>query len=216
MGLFTIVFGHLVRVKTNGVPYPPFVLTGLIAWQLVAHALSQGATSLTVSRGLVTKVYFPRLLVPAATVVAGVVDFLIAAAVLVVFIAAYGIHPPARLPFALVFVVLLFATALGIAFWLSALNVNYRDVQYAIPFLSQLWFFATPIVYSATIVPAGWRPVLGINPLAGVVQGLRWSIFRGTPLPAGLVAVSSTAAVVLLVTGLLYFRATERDFADVV
>jgi lipopolysaccharide transport system permease protein len=216
MGLFTVIFGHLVHVKTNGVPYPPFVLTGLIAWQLLAHALSQGVTSLTLSRGLITKVYFPRIFVPTATVLAGVVDFLIAAGVLAVFLGAYGIRPPARLPVALAFVALLLAATIGVALWLSALNVKYRDVQYAVPFLSQFWFFATPIVYSATIVPAGWRPLLGINPVAGVVQGLRWAIFRDVPLPLGLVLVSAVVSVLLLVTGALYFRATERDFADVV
>jgi homopolymeric O-antigen transport system permease protein len=216
MGLFTVIFGHLVHVKTDGVPYPPFVLTGLIAWQLLAHALSQGATSLTVSRALITKVYFPRLFVPAATVLAGLVDFLIAGAVLAVFIGAYGIRPPTRVPIALAFLLLLLAATLGVAFWLSALNVKYRDVQYAIPFLSQFWFFATPIVYPATSVPAGWRPVLGINPVAGVVEGLRWAIFPGAPLPVGLVTVSTVVSIVLLVTGLLYVHATERDFADVV
>ncbi|MFN2628140.1 MAG: ABC transporter permease [Gaiellaceae bacterium] len=216
MGLFTVIFGHLIRVKTNGVPYPPFVLTGLIAWQLLAHALSQGTTSLTVSRGLITKVYFPRLFVPAATVLAGLVDFLIAGAVLAVFIGAYGIRPPTRLPIAFAFLVLLLAATLGVAFWLSALNVKYRDVQYAIPFLSQFWFFATPIVYSATSVPAAWRPVLGINPLAGAVQGLRWAIFPRAPLFPGLLAVSTAVSIALLVSGLLYFHVTERDFADVV
>lgn len=216
MGLFTVIFGHLVRMKTNGVAYPPFVLTGLIAWQLFAYALSQSTTSLTLSKGLITKVYFPRLLIPAGTVLTGLVDFVIATAVLAAFAAAYGVDPPAHLGLAIVFVLLLLAAALGVAFWLSALNVQYRDVQYAIPFLLQFWFYATPIVYAATIVPARWRALLGLNPVAGAVQGLRWSIFRGTPLAPGLVAASAGTSILLLVSGFFYFRATERSFADVV
>jgi lipopolysaccharide transport system permease protein len=216
MTLFTIVFGHLMKVQTGGTPYPLFVLTGLVAWQLFAAVLVQSGTSLTAGKQLVTKVYFPRMLLPTATVIAALVDFAIASLVLACFLAGYGIVPPARIAALPLFLLLLVTAALGVALWVSALNVQYRDIQHTTPFLTQFWFFATPIVYSTAIVPSSWRLLLGVNPMAGVVAGLRWSLFGDVTGIGGVVTVSTVFAVVLLVTGFAYFRSTERTFADVV
>ena len=216
MVLFTLVFSHLIKVRTGGTPYPPFVLVGLVAWQFFAAVLAHSATSLTAGKQLVTKIYFPRILLPITTVLAPLVDLVVSAGILACFLAGYGIVPPARIALLPIFVLLLVESALGVALWASALNVRYRDVQYAMAFLAQFWFFATPIVYSAAIIPERWRLLLGANPIAGVVAGLRWSLFDDAPALGGTVAVSAAVATILLVTGFVYFRSTERTFADIV
>jgi lipopolysaccharide transport system permease protein len=216
MTLFALIFGHLVRVPTAGIPYPPFVLTGLVAWQFFAAILGHSGTSLTENKQIVTRVYFPRVLVPSATVIASLVDFAVASVVLACFLAGYGIVPPASVVALPLFLLLLVAAALGVALWLSALNVEYRDVQYALPFVTQFWFFATPVVYSTEIIPPHWRLVLGLNPMAGIVTGLRWSLFDDAIWAPGMVAVSAVMTVLILVSGYVFFRSTERTFADVV
>lgn len=215
MALLSAIFGHLVRLGTNGAPYPAFVLIGLVTWQFFSYSLSQAGTSLVRNERMLTRVYLPRLFIPTASVLAALVDLAIASVVLGGFLVYYGVGASLSLLAVPLFVLMLFATALGINCWTAALNVRYRDVQHALPFLTQLWFFATPIVYSSTIVPKVWRTVLGLNPMSGVVEGLRWAILGG-PEVGAMVAVSAVASAVLLVTGVAFFRRVEQTFADVV
>jgi lipopolysaccharide transport system permease protein len=214
MGLFTLVFGHLIRIPSEGVPYPLFIFAALVPWQLFVQALGSSAGSLVENRDLISKIYFPRLFVPAAPVLAATIDLLLALVVLGVFMGIYGVDPsPAilLLPALVVFTILV---ALSAGMVLSALNVRYRDVQYAVPFLTQFLFFATPVVYSSDIFPEPWRIFLGLNPMAGVVESFRWALFD----PAGgfepFIFVSIGVTAVLLVLGLAYFRRAERSFAD--
>jgi lipopolysaccharide transport system permease protein len=216
MTLLSVVFGHLIHVRTSGPPYPVFVLTGLIGWQLFAYSMSHAGTSLVRDQRLITRVYFPRIFLPTASVTAGLVDFALSSLVLAGFLAYYGIVPTVALLTVPLFLLMLVAAALGAGFWTAALNVQYRDVQYAMPFLAQLWFFATPIVYSITVVPKDWRILLGANPMTGVVEGLRWAVFRQPTGIGPTVALSAAAATVLLVSGFAYFRRMERLFADVI
>lgn len=214
MGLFTLVFGHLIRIPSEGVPYPLFIFAALVPWQLFVQALGTSAGSLVENRDLISKIYFPRLFVPAAPVLAATIDLVLALVVLGAFMGVYGVGPsPAVLVLpALVIFTILVALSAGIV--LSAVNVRYRDVQYAVPFLTQFLFFATPIVYSSDIFPEPWRIFLGLNPMAGVVESFRWALFD----PAGgfepLILVSVGVTGVLLVLGLAYFRRAERTFAD--
>lgn len=213
MVVFSIVFGRLAGIPSDGLPYPVFAYCALLPWQLFAHALTESGNSLVANQNLITKVYFPRLVIPLAAVLAGLVDFSIAFLVLLALMAYYGIVPTAAiltLPF---FVGLAVATALAVGLWLSALNVQYRDVRYTIPFLTQFWLFATPVAYPASLVPEPWRALFGLNPMAGVVEGFRWALLGG-PRPGALLAVSTAVVVVVLVSGLYYFRRMERTFAD--
>ncbi|MCP9489078.1 MAG: ABC transporter permease [Solirubrobacteraceae bacterium MAG38_C4-C5] len=212
--LFTLIFGVLLDAPSGGVPYPVFFLAGLVLWQLFAASLMEAGNSLVSNEQLVTKIYFPRLLLPMAAVFASLVDFAIALVLLAVLAVAYGVVPPIAVVTMPLFVTLTLAAALGAGFWLSALNVRYRDVQAAIPFLTQFLFFATPLVYATTLIPEPWRIFMGLNPMAGAVEGFRWALF-GVDLPL-LTAVSAVVAVMLFATGLVYFRRTERTFADVV
>jgi lipopolysaccharide transport system permease protein len=216
MMLLTVVFGHLIHVKTSGPPYTVFVLTGLIGWQLFSYSLSHAGTSLVRDQRLITRVYFPRIFLPTASVTAAIVDFALSSVVLAGLLTYYGIVPTVALLTVPLFLLLLVATALGVGFWTAALNVQYRDVQYAMPFLTQLWFFATPIVYSSTIVPERWRLLLGANPMSGVVEGLRWAVFRQPTDIGPTVALSAAGAAVLFISGFAYFRRMERLFADVI
>lgn len=214
--LFTLIFGRLARMPTNGVPYPIFFYAGFLPWQIFAIGLSQSSTSLVSSQALLTKVYFPRVLIPAGVVFAGVVDAAISFVVLLAFYAYYGMTPTLAILAVPALIVLAFLSALGAGVWLSALNVRYRDVQAALPLLSQIWFFATPIAYAPTLLPASWRALYNLNPMTGVIEGVRWALFR-TPahLPnSSLIAIAVIA--VLLGSGLAYFRRVERTFADVV
>lgn len=212
--LFTLIFGVLLDAPSRGVPYPVFFLAGLVLWQLFAASLAEAGNSLVLNEQLVTKIYFPRLLLPMAAVFASLVDFAISLVILAVLVVAFGVVPPIAVLTLPLFVVLTLAAALGAGFWLSALNVRYRDVQAAIPFLTQFLFFATPLVYATTLIPEPWQILAGLNPMAGAVEGFRWALL-GVDLPL-LTAVSVVVAVTLLATGLVYFRRTERTFADVV
>ena len=215
MFVFTLFFGRLARMASDGVPYAVFNLAGLVPWTFFVFGLNEAANSVVGSRHLITKVYFPRLAVPLAPVLAGLVDFAIAFLLLQVVMAWYGLLPGVRAVFVLPFLLLAFATSLGVGLWLAALNVLYRDVRYVLPLLSQLWLFATPIVYPSSLVPAQWRPAYGLNPMVSVVDGFRWALL-GTPAPGATLLMSSLAALVLLTTGALYFRRIERTFADIV
>jgi lipopolysaccharide transport system permease protein len=213
---FSVVFGRLAKIPSEGVPYPIFVFCALLPWQLFAFALGESGNSLVASQNLVKKVYFPRLVIPIAPIFTGLVDFSISFVLLLTMMVYWGIRPGIAvltLPF---FLLLAIASGLGIGLWLSALNVEYRDVRYTIPFLTQFWLFATPIAYPSSLVPARWRVLYGLNPMTSVVEGFRWALL-GTHTALGpmlLTSVPSTA--ILLVSGLMYFRRVEKTFADVV
>ena len=215
MVVFSVFFGRLADIPSDGVPYPIFAYSALVPWSYFAGALAQGSASLVKFKGVVSKVYFPRLIVPLASVLAGLVDFVIAFVVLLGMLLAYGILPSAAILTLPLFVLLAVATALAVALWLSALHAQYRDVGYAIPFLVQVWLFSTPIAYPSSLVPEPWRALYGLNPMAGVVEGFRWALLDKAPPSGPLLAVSVMAVVALLTGGLFYFRRMERRFADV-
>jgi lipopolysaccharide transport system permease protein len=212
--LFTLIFGVLLDAPSRGVAYPVFFLAGFVLWQLFATSLTEAGNSLVDNEQLVTKIYFPRLLLPMAAVFANMVDFAISMVILAVMVVVFGVVPAVTVLLLPVFVLMAVLAALGAGIWLSALNVRYRDVKAAIPFLTQLLFFATPLVYATSLIPEPWRILMGLNPMAGAVEGLRWALF-GVELPL-LTGVSVIVVITLFATGLLYFKRTERSFADVV
>lgn len=216
MLVFSLFFGRLAKLPSDGVPYPIFAFAALVPWTFFANGLTQGANSLVGSANLIKKVYFPRLAVPAATTLAGLVDLTIAFGVLLAMMAYYGIAPTPNFVWLPAFVLLALATALGVSFWLSALNVQYRDVRYVVPFLTQFWLFATPIAYPSSLLHEPWRTVYGLNPMVGVVEGVRWALLGVNGAPGASIMVSVAAAIALLASGALYFRRMERRFADVV
>jgi lipopolysaccharide transport system permease protein len=216
MVVFSVFFGRLAKVPSDGIPYPVFAFAALLPWQLFAFSLTESSNSLVGSQNLITKVYFPRLVIPLSSVLAGVVDFGIAFVVLLGLMVYYGIRPTMAVVFLPLFMLLALATALSVGLWFSALNVKYRDVRYTIPFLAQFWMFATPVAYSSTLVPEKWRTLYGLNPMAGVVEGFRWALLGKSGGPGGLLWVSVAAVVLLLTGGLFYFRRTEATFADIV
>jgi lipopolysaccharide transport system permease protein len=216
VAIFTFVFGRLAGLPSEGVPYPVLAMSGVLLWQLFAAAVTGSSNSLVGSSNLLTKVYFPRLIIPLSAVCATVVDFGISVLLLIVLMGWYGIVPGAGVILLPVFAVLALALALAIGLWASALNVQYRDVQYVLPFALQVLLFASPVAYSATLVPEGiWRWIYALNPLAGVIQAFRAVLF-GTPWSVAPLIVSAAAAVALLVAGLVYFKRMEASFADVV
>ena len=216
MVVFSLFFGRLAGVPSDGVPYPIFAFTALVPWTFFAQGLTQSANSLVASQDLLRKVYFPRLVIPAAAVFSGLVDFAISFTVLLGMMAWYGIVPtPAALWIPLLLLLAL-VTALGVGLWFAALNVQYRDVAYVVPFVVQFWLFATPIAYPSSLLPEPWRLVYGINPMVGVVEGFRWALIGTDTAPGPVVAVSAVAALAILVGGAFYFRHAERSFADVV
>ena len=216
MVVFSLFFGRLAGMPSDGLPYPVFSLAGLVPWTFFAQGLSQSANSLVGSQNLITKVYFPRLAIPAATVLSGLVDFALAFLVLLGVMAWHGIVPGVRILWLVPLLLLAFVTALGAGLWLSALNVRYRDVRYVLPFLVQIWLLATPIAYPSSLLSEPWRTLYGINPMAGVVEGFRWALLGTGPSPGPLLAASTAAALLLLASGILYFRRMERTFADIV
>jgi lipopolysaccharide transport system permease protein len=217
MVVFSVFFGKLAKVPSDGLPYPIFAYTALLPWQLFAHALTESGNSLVASQQLIKKVYFPRLAIPIAAVLAGLVDFAIAFVVLLGMMFYYGIVPTMAIVTLPLFILFAIATALAAGLWLSALNVEYRDVRYIIPFLTQFWLFATPVVYPSSLVPETWRAFYGLNPMAGVVEGFRWALLGKSGGGMGpLMVVSVLAVIALLIGGLIYFRRMEKTFADLV
>jgi lipopolysaccharide transport system permease protein len=214
--IFSIFFGRLARIPSDGVPYPVFVYAALVPWQFFTNALTESSNSLVASQNLIKKVYFPRLVIPLGSVLAGLVDFCFAFLVLIGMLFYYGITPTASILLFPVFLLLAVCTALAGGLWLSALNVQFRDVRYIIPFLTQFWLFATPVVYPSSLVPARWRVWFGLNPMAGVVDGFRYALLGRAAKPGPMIWVSAGAVAVLLLGGLLYFRKMESTFADVV
>ena len=216
MLVFSLFFGRLAGVPSDGVPYPVFTFCALLPWQLFAHALTESSNSLVGNQNLITKVYFPRLVVPMSAVLGGLVDFAIAFVILLGMLAFYGLIPGWQILALPALVLLAVMTALAVGLWLSALNVQYRDVRYTINFLVQFWLFATPVAYPSSIIPAQWRVVYGLNPMVGVVEGFRWSLLGKPESPGVVVLVSTIVVVTLLVGGLYYFRRMEQQFADVI
>lgn len=214
--VFTVVFGLFAKIPSDGVPYPLFAYVGMLPWQLFAFALSEATNSVVLHEKLIKKVYFPRLFLPLTPVFGAVVDFAVASVVAIVLMVSYSVQPQVSL----VALPLLFAGALACAFavsvWLAALNVKYRDVRYAVPFLVQVWFFATPIVYGSSLIPAPLRPWWALNPMASVVDGFRWALLGTAPPPLAAVAVSTAVVAALLAGGLAYFRSVEATVADLV
>lgn len=215
MVVFSVFFGRLAGIETAGVPYPVFAYCALLPWQLFAFSLTESSNSVVANQRLLTKVYFPRLLLPLASVAVGLVDFLISFVVLVGLMAYYGLVPGSAVWTVPVWALLAVSSAVAVSLWLSSLNVRYRDIRYTLPFLTQLWLLSTPVAYPTTLVPDEWRAIYALNPMVGVVDGFRWALL-GEPWPGSTVLVSAAAVGVLLVTGTFYFRRTERTFADVI
>ncbi|OGB94994.1 MAG: phosphate ABC transporter permease [candidate division NC10 bacterium RIFCSPLOWO2_02_FULL_66_22] len=217
MVVFSIFFGRLAKIPSDGLPYPIFSYCALLPWNLFANALAGVGQSVVGSQNLITKVYFPRLMIPLSRVLAGLVDFGIAFIMLLGLMVYYRIWPsPLAFLTVPLFLVFALAAALAVGLWLSVLNVMYRDVRYTIPFLVQFWLFATPVVYPASLVPEPWHTFYGLNPMAGVVEGFRWSLLGSTTAPGPILVVSISVVLVLLVGGLFYFRRMEKIFADMV
>jgi lipopolysaccharide transport system permease protein len=216
MVVFSLFFGKLGKIPSDGIPYPIFSYAGLLPWSYFSAAMGGSSNSLVGSSSLIRKVYFPRLVIPMGDVLAGVVDFAIAFTVLVGMMVYYGIYPHLStiifLPF---FLLLALVAALGVGLWLSALNVEYRDVRFVLPFLTQFWLFATPVAYPSSMLPEPWRTLYGLNPMAGVVEGFRW-VLLGTNPPGPMLAVSVVASLLVLISGAYYFRRMEKTFADIV
>ena len=217
MVVFSVFFGGLAHVPSDGIPYPIFSYTALVPWTLFAYGLQQSSNSLVGSSNLITKIYFPRLIIPISSLLSGVLDFVLAFAMLLVLMLIYHITPTANIVWLPLLVVLTLITALGVGLWLSALNVQFRDIRYIVPFLTQFWMYATPIAYSSSLIQNDFlRTIYGLNPMAGVVEGFRWALLSTNTAPGPLILVSAVAAVLLLVSGAFYFRRMERTFADVV
>ena len=216
MVIFTVIFGQFARIPSDGLPYSIFTYTALLPWQYFSQAISRSSDSLVSSAHLITKIYFPRLIIPISAVLAPLVDFAIAFVVLLGMMAWFGISPYWNALFLPLFLLLALITALAVSLFLSALNVKYRDVRYTVPFLIQVWMYASPVVYPVSIMPAQWRLLYSLNPLVGVIESFRWALLgKGSP-DFSIMVVSGTVVVVLLLGGIIYFREMERTFADVI
>jgi lipopolysaccharide transport system permease protein len=216
MVVFSLFFGRLAKVPSDGIPYPIFAYAALVPWTFFANGLSQSSHSLVGSANLIKKVYFPRLVVPISSVISGVFDFILAFLVLLGLMLYYGIFPTLNIVWLPFLLLLTITTSLGVGLWLSALNVQFRDVRYTVPFLTQFWLFATPIAYPSSLLSEPWRTIYGINPMVGVVEGFRWALLGTDTAPGPIIIVSSVVATALLIGGAFYFRRLERSFADVV
>lgn len=217
MLVFTVVFSKLAKLSPEGLPYPVMVFAAMLPWQLFATALSEGSNSLIGNANLISKVYFPRLIVPASATIVSLVDFLISLVILALLMIGYGVLPDWRVLGLLPFTLLACAVSVGASLWLAALNVKYRDFRYVVPFIVQFGLYISPVGFSSSVVPAGWRWLYELNPMVGVIDGTRWSLSRGnSPLSAQEVVLSLLVAAALMVSGVWYFRRTERTFADVI
>jgi len=216
MLIFNFIFGTVAKVNTEGIPYPIFSYTALLPWGLFSAALNNASRSLTTNQNMVSKIYFPRLVLPLASVLGGLVDFAIAFLILIVLMIYYKVTPTLAIWTLPLFLVLTVVTALGVSLWLSAINVQYRDVNYVLPFLTQFWLFLTPVAYSANVISAKWQFVYSLNPMAGVVNGFRWALLGTNTGPNMNMAISIGISLIFLVSGLFYFRSMERTFADTI
>jgi lipopolysaccharide transport system permease protein len=216
MLIFSLFFGRLAKMPSDGIPYPLFAYAALVPWTFFAQGLTQSADSLVGQGNLIKKVYFPRLAIPLSTVSAGLVDFSISFTVLVGMMARYGVRPSRNIIWLPCLLLLAFATSLGAGLWLSALNVRFRDVKYALPFIVQFWMFATPIAYPSTLLHGYWRTLFALNPMVGVAEGFRWALLGTKTAPGPMLLASALAALLVLIGGAFYFRRMEKSFADVV
>ncbi|MCA2963460.1 MAG: ABC transporter permease [Acidobacteriaceae bacterium] len=216
MLVFSLFFGRLAKMQSDGLPYPVFAYAALVPWTFFAQGLSQASDSLVGSANLIRKVYFPRLAIPVGTVAGGVVDFALAFGVLLLLMFYYGVRPGWQIVWLPLLLLLALVTALGVGLWLSALNVKFRDVKYVVPFVTQFWMFLTPIAYPSSLLPEVWRPVYALNPMVGVVEGFRWALLGTDTAPGPMLGVSATVALLLLASGAFVFRRMEKSFADVV
>lgn len=216
MIVFSVIFGRLAGLPSDGLPYPVFSFAALLPWQLFSLALNESSNSVVTNQRLLTKIYFPRLLLPISAVAVALSDFAIAFVVLLAMMAYYGVAPSIAIVTIPLWTLLAVVSALGIGLWLAALNVRYRDIRYTLPFLTQIWLYATPIAYSTSLIPERWRPLYALNPMVGVVEGFRWALLGSGSLPGRMLMISTGAVLTILISGLFYFRTTERTFADVV
>ena len=215
MLIFTIFFGGLAKIPSDGVPYPLFVLAALLPWTLFSSGLTRSTTSMVLDANIMTKVYFPRMIIPLANIISPLVDLAVSFVILIIMMIYYGFAPTLNIVFLPLFVLLSLATSLGVGLWLSALNVKYRDFQYTVPFLIQIWMFASPVVYASSLVPERLRVLYGLNPMTGVIEGFRWALL-GSGAPSAMVLVSVGMVILLLVSGMFYFRRMEQFYADIV
>src|SRR5215475_12462958 len=215
MVIFTAVFGNFAKIPSDGLPYPIFIFSALLPWNLFANSLNRGSTSVVGNAQLISKIYFPRLLLPLSGILSPVVDFAVAFVILIAMMIWYGTLPTWGILALPLFMLLAILTALAVGLWLSALNVRYRDVGHTIPFLVQLWMFASPVAYPVSLIPEKWRLLYSLNPMAGVIEGFRWALLGNESPDFGVIAVSAVMVFVLLIPGIVYFRYTERTFADV-
>ena len=216
MVVFSLFFGKLAKIPSDGVPYPLFCFAALVPWTLFSNGLSQSSNSLVGSAHLITKVYFPRMVIPISSIFSGALDFSISFVVLLAMMAVYGIFPTWNTLWLPLLILFVFVSSLGVGMWLSALNVQFRDVRYIVPFLAQIWLFATPIAYPSSLLSEPWRTIYGLNPMVGVVEGFRWALLGTDTAPSPIVIVSSLAALTILIGGAFYFRRMEKNFADIV
>lgn len=217
MVVFTIVFGNIAKLPSGGVPYPILVFSAMLPWQFFANALSECSNSLVANANLISKIYFPRLIVPASAIIVSFVDFLVSGMILVALMAWYNFVPSWRIVTLPLFILIAFAASMGVGLWLAALNVKYRDFRYIVPFLVQFGLYISPVGFSSTVVPPQWRLLYSLNPMVGVIDGFRWAILGGEAKiywPG--FSVSLGLVALLFVSGIWYFRKTERTFADVI
>lgn len=216
MVVFTVIFGRLANLPSDGVPYPLMTYAALLPWTFFANGISKSSDSLVGSANLIKKVYFPRLIMPLSNVLSGLVDFALASLVLLGMMAYYGYYPSANCVYLPLLLLLAMVTSLGVGLWLSAMNVQFRDVKYAVPFLVQFWMYVSPVAYSATIIPERWRTLYALNPMVGVVTGFRWALLRQGAAPGSEILISCVVACAFVLSGAYYFRRMEKTFADVV
>jgi homopolymeric O-antigen transport system permease protein len=216
MVIFSIFFGRLAKIPSEGVPYPIFSFAALVPWTFFANGLTQSTNSLIVRADLVKKVYFPRLILPISGVFGGIVDFFIAFIVLIGMMVFYGIVPTTNIVWLPFLLLLAFTTSLGVGIWLTTMNIQFRDIRYIVPFLVQAWMFATPIAYPSSLLKGHWKIVYALNPMVGVIEGFRWALLGTDTAPEKMILVSAIVSVIILITGAYYFKRVERNFADIV
>jgi lipopolysaccharide transport system permease protein len=215
MVVFTIFFGKLAKIPSEGIPYPLFSYAALLPWTLFSEGITRSTNSMITNANIMTKVYFPRLVMPISGILSPLIDFMIAFVILIAMMLYYGFVPTINIIWLPVFILLALMTSLGVGLWLSAFNFQYRDFQYTLPFLIQLWLFASPIVYPSTLLPESYRWIYGLNPMAGVIEGFRWALL-GTNPPSSMIAFSFVIVMVILISGAYCFKRMEKTYADVV
>jgi lipopolysaccharide transport system permease protein len=216
MIVFSLFFGRLAKIPSDGIPYPIFSFAALVPWTFFANGLTQSSNSLVGSANLIKKVYFPRLVIPISSILSGVLDFAISFIMLLAMMVFYGCKPTSAIIWVPFLLLLALITSLGVGLWLSAMNVQFRDIRYTVPFITQFWLFATPIAYPSSLLSEPWRTIYGINPMVGVVEGFRWGLLGTGKSPGYMLSLSVLTALIILITGVYYFRRMEKNFADVI